>query len=502
MTSTFEHTSGAGPFGNPRTSEAAEFRRLVRTGDISALRDAILPLHHWEAARRLQILDDEHLWQVLQRMPPYAGAGVLSHLPIHRQVRLARTRPAREVAELLRRMPIDDRVDVLQGVDNPRRRELLAHFPEEERNQTQELASYPDETVGSIMIPQFVAVTDSATVGDAVEQIRLGVRGKEPMHTVYVTDGTGTLVGHLPVSDLLTTEVTRPIASVMRTGTVTVRADEDRGDAARKVQGFDLLEVPVVDGDGRLIGVVTVDDVIDVLEEDTSDTMYQKAGVGDLTHQRDHVFSERLTQGGVGYAIRVRIGYLLVALAGGMAVGGLIDFWEDTLAAVLAAAVFIPVIMDMGGNTGTQSTTIFARGLALGHIDLRRFLPYFLREASIGVIMGAILGTIGGTIAYLWQGAPNGVPQLGIAVGFSLFAVVTVAAMLGFLLPYILVKVGLDHAPGADPFITTIKDFTGLALYFLLVSRLIAVDREGEEVAALLTQVDPTVVLRGWTGLG
>jgi magnesium transporter len=165
-----------------------------------------------------------------------------------------------------------------------------------------------------------------------------------------------------------------------------------------------------------------------------------------------------------------------------MAVGGLIGFWEDTLAALLPAAIFIPVIMDMGENTGTQSTTIFARGLALGHIDVRRFFPYLGREAVIGAIMGIASGTVGDTFAYFWQGAPHGVPQLGLAVGVSLAVVVTAAAMLGFLLPYLMVKTGSDHAPGADPFINTIKDVTGLALYFFLLTRMNGAGGEAEKI--------------------
>jgi magnesium transporter len=456
---------------------------LVRNGDVGGIRDSVLHLHPYEAARRLVDLTDAVLWEVLARMPPHAAASVFAHLPIHRQVRLARAHDVQEVSDLLVRLSADDRVDVLQGLDNRRRRDILELLPEEERQEVEVLGRYPDDSVGSVMIPQFVSVSEVATVADAAEQIRLGVRGKEPLHTVYVTSDDGHLVGHFPVADLLTHEGTRPIGAILRRGTVTVQAQDPRVLAARKVQGFDLLEVAVVDLKGHLVGVVTVDDVIDVIEEETSDTVYQKAGVGDMMHQRDHVFSERLTQGSIAYPIRVRIGYLMVALVGGMAVGGLIEFWEDTLAAVIAAAIFIPVIMDMGGNTGTQSTTIFARGLALGHIDLRRFFPYFGREAAIGAVMGVALGTIGGTFAYFWQGAPNGVPQLGLAVGVSLAVVITVAAMLGFLLPYLMVKVGLDHAPGADPFITTIKDFTGLALYFFLVSRLIGGGDDGGEIA-------------------
>jgi magnesium transporter len=456
-------------------------RAMLDRNDGEAISSAIASSHPYVAARTLDSLQDEPLWNVLRRARPQDAAAVFSHLPISRQIRLARARNVKEVANLLKDMAPDDRVDVLHGLDKGRREKVLDQLPERDRRVTERLASYPEDTVGAVMVPYFISATDQMTVGQALQQVRGTTPRKESTTTVYVTDAEGRLVGEVALVELITAAANTPINRVMHVGIVSVKVDEPRTVAAAKVKDFDLLAVPVTNGEGKLVGVVTVDDVLDVVEEEVSDTMYQKAGVGDLIHQRDHVFSEKLTTGSIAYPIRVRILYLLVALTGGMLVGGLIDFWEDTLAVVLAAAVFIPVIMDMGGNTGTQSTTIFARGLALGHIDLRRFFPYFIREGSIGLVMGAVLGLIGGTIAYFWQGLPNDVPQLGLAVGLSLFAVITVAAMLGFLLPYIMVKLGLDHAPGADPFITTIKDFTGLALYFALVSWLITIDLNGEE---------------------
>ncbi len=165
----------------------------------------------------------------------------------------------------------------------------------------------------------------------------------------------------------------------------------------------------------------------------------------------------------------------MVTLIGGLAVGGIIDAFEDVLGSVLALAIFIPLVMDMGGNVGTQSTTIFARRLALGHINLTRFRGHLLREVSVGLTMAAVIGVVGGVIAFLWQGAPNDVPELGIAVGVALAFSVTFATFLGFALPFLLIKLGLDDAPGADPFITTIKDFTGLAVYFLMAAWLLGI---------------------------
>ncbi len=175
--------------------------------------------------------------------------------------------------------------------------------------------------------------------------------------------------------------------------------------------------------------------------------------------------------------MRVRVLFLLVTLAGGLIVGGLIDTFEDVLGAVLALAIFIPLVMDMGGNVGTQSSTIFARGFALGHITMADFWrKNFAREALVGLVMAVGVALVAGTVAFFWQGVPNDIPQLGVVVGVALFTSVFLAACLGFLLPYIMVKLGIDHAPGADPFIPTIKDFTGLLVYFSMAAWLIGVE--------------------------
>ncbi|QDZ39977.1 magnesium transporter [Euhalothece natronophila Z-M001] len=190
---------------------------------------------------------------------------------------------------------------------------------------------------------------------------------------------------------------------------------------------------------------------------------------------RDKKWSERLVTGQARYAIQLRIIFLVVTLMGGMAVGGVIEAYEGTLEAVAAAAIFIPVVMDMGGNVGTQSTTVFARGLAWQHINAGDFFPYLARELRISLAMGAILGLAGGVITYVWQAAPNDIPGLAPAVGISLFIVIVLASMLGAFLPWVMLKLGIDHGPGADPFITTIKDFVGLMIYFWLVAQLVDV---------------------------
>lgn len=177
--------------------------------------------------------------------------------------------------------------------------------------------------------------------------------------------------------------------------------------------------------------------------------------------------SNVLVSGSVFRTWRIRVPFLLITLVGGLLAGLVIERFEEALEAITALAIFIPVVMDMGGNVGTQSSTIFARALVLGQINIRRFLRHWLREIGIGLGMGALLGVLAGLVAALWQGIPN----LGLAVGTALFLTVTLATTLGFLIPYILFKLGFDQAAGSDPIITTIKDITGLFIYFFLVGQ-------------------------------
>ncbi|MCC5957450.1 MAG: magnesium transporter [Natronohydrobacter sp.] len=323
----------------------------------------------------------------------------------------------------------------------------------------------------------FVYVTDGAKVSDAIEAVRRTRVPTGQAAVVFILDTQGRYKGFARLSALLRADPESTVAAYIDGADLAVPQDMDQESAARRLQLKDVPLLPVVNAQRELTGVLTFDDAMDILEIETSDDIYFKAGVGDMFHTEDHVRSEKLTQGPIWYTVRVRILFLMVTLAGGLIVGGLIDQFEDILGAVLALAIFIPLVMDMGGNVGTQSSTIFARGYALGHITMQDFWrKNFVREALVGLTMAVGIAIVAGMVAYFWQGLPNDLPQLGIVVGVALFTSVFLASCLGFLLPYIMIKIGVDHAPGADPFITTIKDFSGLLVYFSMAAWLIGVD--------------------------
>lgn len=456
------------------------------------------PIH-----RLLKQTTGKHLYPFLSELNPSSIAELLGQLSEQQQVRVFLALEITEKSEvmgyldfeiqlrllealtmdmskaLIESMPHDNRVDLLNRLPQDKRNEMLRYLAKVERDDILRLSEFEEGTTGSIMTSEYATIKPELTAEEAVNKLRREAPDHEMIYYTYVVDEERKLVGTVSMRALVVSEPDQKISDILSTDVEKVNAREPKEKASRKLKRLDLLALPVVDDSDKLVGIITFDDAMEALEEDVSDTMYQKAGVmtGGSSREkaRDVLFSRKLTQGNLLYPVRLRITFLFVTLVGGFLVGGVIDRFEDLLSAIIVAAVFIPVIMDMGGNVGTQSTTIFARGLALGHIKIERIYRHIGREVLVGTLIGLVLGLLAGTGAYFWQGLPNNMPEIGFAVGLSLMIVLPLASALGFFIPYILLRFGLDHAPGADPFITTIKDFVGLTLYFSLVSFFIGV---------------------------
>ncbi|MDV6013812.1 magnesium transporter [Haloechinothrix sp. LS1_15] len=391
------------------------------------------------------------------------------------QLDLLQAMTGSEAVDVLASLEPDDQARLLDETPAAVAKRLLAAMSEPDADRVAVILAYPAGSAGRLANPRYISVRPHETVAQALDAVRHSRLGSEDATTVYVTDSGRGYRGLVTVTELVKADSQARVGDLARLRDVAVSTTDDAATAARLLQRRDLGALPVLDTEGRLVGSVTFDDALDALTDDASETMYRKAGLTDPAHTTELLRSERLTSGGIGYPVRVRMTFLMITLVGGLLVGGLIERFEDVLTAVVATAVFVPLIMDMGGNVGTQSTTIFARGLALGHITPASFSRQLLREVTVGAVMAVIIGVLGGAVAYLWQGAPNGEPLLGLAVGLALFVSVILATFLGFGLPWAMYKLGLDHAPGADPFITTIKDFTGLAVYFVLAGALLGV---------------------------
>lgn len=452
-----------------------DIHTLIDARDFAALKALLNQAGTDELVTLLRELDDDEQLIAFRMLDTAQAADVYDLLTPSERSDLIGALSQTDQDALFGNLPVDDQAELLSELPEQVVTSLLEHLAPSDREAVTQVLEFEPGTVGRHANPRFVDTLITATVNDVHQQIRASDLASEELTSVFVVNHDGNYEGLVRLADLIRHDGSVPVSTLMDTDAPVAKTGDDAAMAGRILQRHDLGAMAVIDDEGQLVGSLVFDDAMDAIAADVSDTMFQKAGVGDVFALKDRVRSEQLIGGPILYPVRVRLLFLMVTLVGGLAVGGLIDTFEDTLAAIVSVAIFIPLVMDMGGNVGTQSTTIFARGLALGHIEMSRFSRFLFREVRVGLIMAAVLGTIGGTAAYLWQGAPNDVPMLGVAVGVALAFSVAFASFLGFMLPYLLVKIGADHAPGADPFLTTMKDFSGLAVYFLLVNWLLGV---------------------------
>jgi magnesium transporter len=449
-------------------------RDLLQPNALEAAKHEANRLNVAELVRLLMEIEPRKRVLAFRLLEKNKAIAVFEYLRPEEQADLIQAMENPEVMSLLEALDPDDRVRLFEELPAKVTKRLIANLSPQARESVNLLLGYPERSAGRIMNLRYLAVRHDITVGVALATVRESDLQDNELAVVFLIDSERFYRGFVRTVRLIKADPELPVSALLEGTDIAVRASDRDLKAVRLLKDNDLPAIPVLDNEGRLVGDIIFDDVIDLVEEEATDAAFAQAGVGNLL-SRDKVWSEKLVRGSEWYAIRLRILFLIVTLVGGMLVGGVIERFEEILEAVVAAAIFIPVVMDMGGNVGTQSTTVFARGLAWNHINVNQFFPYLLREIRIGASMGVILGIAAGIIAYLWQGAPNDIPQLGIAVGISLFCVVTLGAALGAILPWIMLKLGFDHAPGADPFITTIKDFTGLWVYFSLVGWLVGV---------------------------
>ncbi len=434
-------------------------RRLLAQGrreEVVQLIEALMPADQAEVFGELPLGEQE---QLLGEVEVQDAADILEELDEEDAAALAETLDAASLTQILDEMEPDEAADLLGDLDPPRQRLALAQMTTAE--DVRPLLRYPDDSAGGLMTSDFNAFPEGARIGQVFRSIREQPARGEEIPYVYAVDDESRLVGIAQLADLIRAHPAQPLSAIARTDVVSIDAWEDQEVAARILERYDFTALPVLDAQSRLVGVITADDAMATLEEEATEDIYKSAGIL-AGGEGQAAKSDLLVRGPVWRVWAVRIPFLMIMLVGGLLAGAIVGAYEASLEAVVALAFFIPVVMNLGGSAGVQSTAIFIRGHALGQIDTREFYSHLLREMLVGLGMGAILGVLAGLVAFLWQG----VAEIGLAVGLSLACTMTVAASLGFLIPFLLVKLGLDPAAGSSPFITTLKDISGLLIYF------------------------------------
>jgi magnesium transporter len=408
--------------------------------------------------------------QLLPHLPRETAADIFQEMNSRRAARLSKELDLDMLAEIVDHMAPDEAADLLGDMEEPLRQKVLENM--QHPGPVEPLLSHKDDTAGGRMTSEFVSVSPDTTIEEVLDLYRDWKPREENVHYTFVVED-GKLVGVLGPFDLIRGESDKKVSDLMDKKVHTVHVDEDQEQAARLMARYELGALPVLNDEDNLVGVITFGDAIRTLDEEATEDILKSAGLSGV-RKGDDGESERsrvMVEGSMWEVWKVRVPFLLVAMVGGLLAGTVIDVFEGALQAVTALAIFIPVVMDMGGNAGTQSATIFARGLAMGQITEGKFVRPLLRELGIGLGMGLILGAAVGLIAAVWQG----MFALGLVVGLALGLTIVISALLGFVVPFLMVKVGMDQAAGSTPFITTIKDITGLLIYFSLAYALLGI---------------------------
>lgn len=369
------------------------------------------------------------------------------------------------VQTFLNQLSSDDRVRLFDRLPERRVKSLLGVLTPDNRSETLHLQAYVPETAGRIMTTEFVTLTEDMTQEEALAKVTEEATRKENIYILFIIDEKLKLTGFITLHRLLMMAPTAVINEHMSRQPISVKTSEDQEKVAQKVKELDLLALAVVDDTNKLVGIVTFDDAMEILEEEATEDILNQAGLSDLKDTEEDR-SKLLINGKLNKILAVRLPFLLATLLLSMLSGLVIENFEQTLESIAMVAIFIPLIMGMGGNIGTQSSTVFTRGLVLGHIEIENFLEHFFKELRVGLTIGALMGIMAGLMATIWLGFP----MLGLAVGLALFATMTVASLLGFLVPFILIKLKIDQVAGSAPIITTIKDLVALLIYFTCIS--------------------------------
>jgi magnesium transporter len=425
----------------------------------------------------LDELPDADTADVLNRLNLAESAAVLRLLPVARATRVCdqptlRRRgcifeqlPPDFAAQVLEQLAADQRTDVIKEMSPHEQRRLLPKLPTAVQTEVQQLLRYPDHTAGGIMTTEFVRLDPSMTVGQALKHIRAVARDKETIYACYVLEpGTGQLLGAVSLRDLVMAELDQPVIDVMHRKPITVKVDEDQEAVAYKIGKYNLLAVPVLEQDGRVVGFVTVDDVIDVMTEEQTEDILRMGAVEPGALDLPYMSTPFLT------LVKKRGTWLVILFLGEMLTATAMGYFEEEIAHAVVLALFVPLIISSGGNSGSQATTLIIRALALREVSLRDWWKVMRREVYSGLALGAVLGTIGFLRIAVWTLFTNIYGEhwalIGLTVGLSLVGIVMWGTLSGSMLPFILKRFGADPATSSAPFVATLVDVTGLVIYF------------------------------------
>lgn len=448
----------------------AEVQALIADRELHVLRDALVDCAPVEIAELFDSLSDEERVLIFRILPREIAAEIFSELDVDLQRTILSGLGDRQTARLLDEMAADDRTALLEEIPAEAARQLLALLPKEERDVALTLLGYPEGSVGRLMSPDFLTIHEDWKVREVLDHIRAHGQESDSLDTLYVVDSKGILVDEVAVKNLLLASLDDEVVSLMNYKFEALQVTADQEQAVELFKKYNRPTLPVVDSQGMLLGIVTVDDILDVQEEEVTEDIQKLGG--------SEALEDAYIRTPVATLIRKRAGWLIVLFVGEMFTASAMSHFEDEIQKAVVLALFVPLIISSGGNSGSQASTLVIRALAVGEIRTRDWFQILRRELIAGGTLGAILGLVGFLRVVLWSqfSSVYGPHWLALAftVFFALMGVVTLGTVAGSMLPLALKRLRLDPATSSAPFVATLVDVAGLVLYFTVAMLLLS----------------------------
>lgn len=431
-------------------------RDMVRSGGRDALVEALKALHPADAAEVLATLRPEEIARFIEILGPETALPIFEFVPFEVQKETLEYLPRNVLVQLISNMRPDERADLVEEMDEVTKDRLLALLIQAERQNLLKLLTYPEDSAGAYMTTDYALLRPETRVRSALDQLRLQAPKKETIYYAYVVDDARRLVGIVSLRDLIMARPENLVGDIMHTNVIAVRVDMDIEEVAKEMVRYDFLAMPVVDGDNRLVGIITYDDIFDVMTEEATEDMYFLANL-----DTDEKVSSPLRR-----SVVLRVPWLMVNLATALVVSYTVHVFSDTIQQFVVLASLMPIVAMLGGNAGNQSLTVVVRALALGEMQLKGNWRIVLKEAGVGFCNGLAVGLVMGGIAYLWHRNL----WLATIICMAMTINLVVAGLFGAMVPITLRKLNLDPALGSSIFVTTATDVGGFCAFLGLAS--------------------------------
>jgi len=426
------------------------------------LKDILKDSHPADIAEVIPSLEEDEQLQLFLMLEKNVAHEVFERLDEDNEAILLERLGKEKAGRILNQMAPDERADLFEELPENVVLRLTRLMSDKERQDLNKLLAYPEGSAGSIMTTDYTSFSPDLLISEVLSQIRKIAPKKETIYFTYITNKLGELIGFASLKGIVLADPTHDLREVMNPNIISVNVKQDQEEVAKAIHKYDLLAIPVVDDSNRLQGIITVDDIIDVIEEESTEDMYKMASIEAL--------DEKYFDTSFATLARKRILWLAILLFTYTISTSLLRHYSPTIEFLVALAYFIPMLTGSGGNAGTQSATLIIRGLAVGEIKFKQIFRVIRRETGMGLILGVFLGTLGYVRAMFMEKDPT----LSFIVGAALVVTITAATLTGSLLPLLLRKLKLDPAIAAGPFLTTIVDVTALVIYFEIAKLLLS----------------------------